>query len=69
MPKKSTARGKYLYSSNKYLTITFRNTLMTERYLKQLCKEQKLYQTPELNDIIYLHFKGNVSLYGWVQRV
>ncbi|KAL5038196.1 hypothetical protein BDV3_001652 [Batrachochytrium dendrobatidis] len=34
------------------------NTLMTPRYLKQLCKEQKLYQTPELNDIIYLHFKG-----------
>nr|KAJ3421677.1 Dynein assembly factor 1, axonemal [Polyrhizophydium stewartii] len=31
---------------------------MTPRYLKQLCKEQKLYQTPALNDIIYLHFKG-----------
>ncbi|KAH6562029.1 hypothetical protein BASA50_009816 [Batrachochytrium salamandrivorans] len=44
------------------------NTLMTARYLKQLCKEQKLYQTPELNDIIYLHFKGfakieNIELY------
>ncbi|TPX43697.1 hypothetical protein SeMB42_g03245 [Synchytrium endobioticum] len=34
------------------------NTLMTLPYLKQLCKEQKLYQTPELNDKIYLHFKG-----------
>ncbi|KAJ3348589.1 Dynein assembly factor 1, axonemal, partial [Kappamyces sp. JEL0680] len=31
---------------------------MTLKYLKQLCKEQKGYQTPELNDIIYLHFKG-----------
>lgn len=31
---------------------------MTLRYLKQLCKEQKGYQTPELNDILYLHFKG-----------
>lgn len=31
---------------------------MTLRYLKQLCKEQKVYQTPELNDILYLHFKG-----------
>ena len=34
------------------------NTVMTVKYLKQLCKEQKLYQTPELNDKIYLHFKG-----------
>ncbi|KAI8901387.1 hypothetical protein BC833DRAFT_577978 [Globomyces pollinis-pini] len=34
------------------------NTLMTLKYLKHLCKEQKLYQTPELNDILYLHFKG-----------
>ena len=31
---------------------------MTARYLKQLCKEQKLYQTAHLNDKIYLHFKG-----------
>lgn len=31
---------------------------MTPAYLKQLCKEQKGYQTPALNDIIYLHFKG-----------
>lgn len=34
------------------------NTLMTVPYIKQLCKEQKLYQTPSLNDILYLHFKG-----------
>ncbi|KAJ3276160.1 Dynein assembly factor 1, axonemal [Terramyces sp. JEL0728] len=44
------------------------NTLMTLAYLKQLCKEQKVYQTPELNDILYLHFKGfsrieNLDLY------
>ncbi|TPX55058.1 hypothetical protein PhCBS80983_g05638 [Powellomyces hirtus] len=34
------------------------NTRMTFRYLQQLCREQKLYQTPELNDKLYLHFKG-----------
>jgi len=32
---------------------------MTEKYIKQLCREQKLYVTPELNDKIYLHYKGN----------
>lgn len=41
---------------------------MTVPYIKQICKEQKLYQTPELNDRIYLHFKGftkiqNLDLY------
>ncbi|KAI8847738.1 hypothetical protein BC829DRAFT_476147 [Chytridium lagenaria] len=31
---------------------------MTPKYLKQLCAEQQLYQTPSLNDKLYLHFKG-----------
>lgn len=34
------------------------NTKMTLKYLKQLCRDDGLYQTPELNDILYLHFKG-----------
>jgi hypothetical protein len=37
------------------------NTLMTLAYLKQLSKEQKGYMTPELNDVLYLHFKGSLS--------
>ncbi|KAJ3389890.1 Dynein assembly factor 1, axonemal [Lobulomyces angularis] len=39
------------------------NAIMTVPYIKQLCKEQKLYQTPELNDRLYLHFKG-MSFYS-----
>jgi hypothetical protein len=33
-------------------------TLMTPQYLVQLCKEQKGYVTPKLNDVLYLHYKG-----------
>ncbi|CAH8540692.1 unnamed protein product [Schistosoma turkestanicum] len=31
---------------------------MTKKFLKQLCAKNKLYQTPQLNDILYLHYKG-----------
>lgn len=31
---------------------------MTKPGLKKLCRELKLYNTPEINDRLYLHYKG-----------
>jgi hypothetical protein len=34
------------------------HAVMTEKYLKQICREQKAYSTPSLNDKVYFHYKG-----------
>ncbi|XP_030849199.1 dynein assembly factor 1, axonemal [Strongylocentrotus purpuratus] len=37
---------------------------MTEKALKAICKQHDLYRTPELNDVLYLHYKGYTRIEG-----
>lgn len=35
---------------------------MTQKGLRDLCKKDKLYQTPRLNDVLYLHYQGKMCI-------
>jgi dynein assembly factor 1 len=35
---------------------------MTQKLLKELCRKDKLYSTPELNDKLFLHYKGFMKI-------
>lgn len=37
------------------------NNLITEKYLRDLCEENLQYDTPHLNDTLYLHYKGKIE--------
>lgn len=40
------------------------NTYLTPEYVKALCLETGLYETPHLNEKLYLHFKGFSKIQG-----
>ncbi|CAK9833439.1 Dynein axonemal assembly factor 1 [Anthophora retusa] len=52
-PERTYIKGKVYDFDEKKHTIR-----MTEEFLKKHCKLNKLYQTPHLNDVLYLHYKG-----------
>ena len=34
------------------------NNVLTEKFIRDLCYENGQYDTPHLNDTLYLHYKG-----------
>ncbi|CAH0401748.1 unnamed protein product [Chilo suppressalis] len=56
--EKEEAKKRERLKLEKELEEMNRGPRMTKEFIRNHCKQHKLYCTPQLNDILYLHFKG-----------